>query len=121
MGSIKGDFIIRGLTREGRRFRPSDWAERLCGIMSQFGGGRMSYSPHVYPVSSDGVKCVMVEARLAEVEPMAYKFLVGFASDNELQVSEVCAIHPEAEAQRTAARAAVGSAAGVTAKATQDA
>jgi hypothetical protein len=92
------DFIIRGLTREGRRFRPSDWAERLCGIMSQFGGGRMSYSPHVYPVNSDGVKCVMVEARLAEVEPMAYHFLVGFARDNELQVSEVCAIHPEAAA-----------------------
>jgi hypothetical protein len=96
MSPSPSDFIIRGLTREGRRFRPSDWAERLCGIMSQFGGGRMSYSPHVYPVSSDGVKCVMVEARLAEVEPMAYQFLVGFARDNELQVSEVCAIHPEA-------------------------
>jgi hypothetical protein len=93
MRRIEGDFIIRGLTQEGRRFRPSDWAERLCGIMSQFGGGRMSYSPHVYPITSDGVKCVMVEHELASVEPMAYNFLVGFARDNELQVSEVCALH----------------------------
>jgi hypothetical protein len=98
----EGDFIIRGLTCEGRRFRPSDWAERLCGIMSQFGGGRMSYSPHVYPITSDGVKCVMVEHELAGVEPMAYSFLVGFARDNELQVSEVCAFHPGADAPRQA-------------------
>ncbi|MBL8428197.1 MAG: DUF3579 domain-containing protein, partial [Dechloromonas sp.] len=25
-------FIIVGLTKEGRKFRPSDWAERLCGV-----------------------------------------------------------------------------------------
>ena len=30
-------FIIVGLTKEGRKFRPSDWAERLCGVMSAFG------------------------------------------------------------------------------------
>ena len=43
-------FIIVGLTREGRKFRPSDWAERLCGVMSAFGADhRMSYSPYVRP------------------------------------------------------------------------
>jgi len=70
----------------GGPFRPSDWAERLCGVMSAFGSdGRMQYSPYVYPVSSNGVKCVVVDVRLREIEPMAYNFLMNFAKDNELE------------------------------------
>lgn len=81
------EFVIVGLTKDGKRFRPSDWAERLCGVMSQFGAdNRMQYSPYVQPVLSDGVKCVVVDARLHEVEPQAYRFLVNFAKDNELQL-----------------------------------
>jgi hypothetical protein len=81
------EFLIRGVTLDGRRFRPSDWAERLCGVMSQFGAdGRVAYSPYVYLVNLDGVKCVVVDGRLREMEPMAYYFLVGFARDNELEV-----------------------------------
>ena len=34
------EFVIVGLTKDGKRFRPSDWAERLCGVMSQFGARR---------------------------------------------------------------------------------
>ncbi|MCU0804503.1 MAG: DUF3579 domain-containing protein [Burkholderiales bacterium] len=81
------EFLIRGVTLDGRRFRPSDWAERLCGVMSQFGAdGRVAYSPYVHLVNLDGVKCVAVDGRLREAEPMAYHFLVGFARDNELEV-----------------------------------
>ena len=29
-------YIIVGLTSEGKRFRPSDWAERLSGVLSAF-------------------------------------------------------------------------------------
>jgi hypothetical protein len=28
------EFIIQGVTLDGKPFRPSDWAERLCGVMS---------------------------------------------------------------------------------------
>ena len=28
--------IIHGKTLEGQRFRPSDWAERLAGVLSHF-------------------------------------------------------------------------------------
>jgi hypothetical protein len=81
------EFVIRGVTQEGKPFRPSDWAERLCGVMSAFGSdGRMQYSPYVFPVTSAGVKCVVVDVHLNEVEPMAYNFLLNFAKDNELQV-----------------------------------
>jgi len=89
MSSRTEEFVIRGVTLAGKRFRPSDWAERLCGVMSAFGSdGRMQYSPYVYPVSSDGVKCVVVDARLREIEPMAYNFLLNFAKDNELEVRQ---------------------------------
>ncbi len=80
-------FVIVGLTREGKRFRPSDWAERLAGIMAVFGAGRrMAYSPYVQPGNRHGEKCVFVDARLHDVEPMAYTFISNFAKDNELQV-----------------------------------
>ena len=79
--------VIQGITVQGRAFRPSDWAERLCGIMSSFGGDQqMRYSPYVRPVMLDGVRCVVVEPSLAEVEPRAYRFLLDFAHDNELIV-----------------------------------
>jgi len=83
------EFVIIGLTRAGKPFRPSDWAERLAGVMAQFGGASpVRFSPYCYPVVSNGVKCVVVDARIREVEPLAYHFLVNFAADNELQVRE---------------------------------
>ena len=57
--------------------------------MSAFGGDhRMQYSPFVHPVTANGVRCVVVDARLEQVEPMAYRFLLNFAKDNELQVRD---------------------------------
>jgi hypothetical protein len=83
------EFVIRGVTTEGKPFRPSDWAERLCGVMAAFGNDhRMQYSPFVHPVTANGVRCVVVDVRLEELEPMAYRFLVSFAKDNELQVRD---------------------------------
>jgi hypothetical protein len=83
------EFVIQGVTLDGRPFRPSDWAERLCGVMAAFGGDhRMQYSPYVHPVTANGVRCVVVDARLEEIEPMAYRFLLGFAKDNELRTRE---------------------------------
>jgi hypothetical protein len=81
------DFVIVGLTSDGRAFRPSDWADRLCGIMSQFGSdGRMKYSPYVQPVRLSGTIGVAVSARLRDIEPLAWNFLLGFARDNDLQM-----------------------------------
>src|ERR1700737_1314510 len=78
------EFVIQGETLDGKPFRPSDWAERLCGVMSAFGGDhRMQYSPFVHPITANGVRCVVVDVRLEELEPMAYRFLLSFAKDNE--------------------------------------
>jgi hypothetical protein len=81
-------FVIVGVTLAGRQFRPSDWADRLCGIMSVFGAERrMSYSPFVQPGTTEGFKCVFVDARIRDIEPMAYTFMVNFAKDNQLKVA----------------------------------
>ncbi|MES2771289.1 MAG: DUF3579 domain-containing protein [Pseudomonadota bacterium] len=87
-------FIIIGRTNAGSDFRPSDWAERLCGVLSAFGSAKkMKYSPYVGPGNYDGCKAVFVDGRLHEVEPMAYRFILNFAQDNDLQcVDGVCAI-----------------------------
>lgn len=93
--SAKEVFIL-GLTQEGRTFRPSDWAERLAGVMSQFRpggatpGSHLSYSPWCVPNTLEGNKCVIVHTDLRDEEPMAWSFVMNFAKDNGLQVVEAC-------------------------------
>jgi hypothetical protein len=83
------ELVIQGVTLDGKLFRPSDWAERLCGAMSALGGDHhMQYSPFVYPITAKGVRCVVVDLRLEEIEPAAYRFLLSFARDNELRVRD---------------------------------
>ena len=83
------ELVIQGVTLDGKPFRPSDWAERLCSVMAAFGAEhRMQYSPYVHPVTAAGVRCVVVDVRLEEVEPMAYRFLISFAKDNELKTRD---------------------------------
>lgn len=81
-------FTIIGTTSAGKTFRPSDWSDRLCGVMSSFGSQRkMRYSPFVRPgCLITGEKCVFVDARLYALEPLAYNFLLHFGRDNDLKV-----------------------------------
>ncbi|MFL6659524.1 MAG: DUF3579 domain-containing protein [Massilia sp.] len=91
---LANEFFILGLTSDGKQFRPSDWAERLCGVMSCFqpegAGGRMQFSPYVWPTMLNGVKAVVVNSDLQKLEPLAYHFIRDFAKDNDLQVVDAC-------------------------------
>lgn len=79
------EIVIVGMTAAGRAFRPSDWAQRLCGMMSVFSEDRhLSYSPYLKPVISAGTHCVVVDRKLERIDAVAYTFLLGFARDNEL-------------------------------------
>lgn len=92
------EVFIQGITKEGRTFRPSDWAERLAGAMSSFRpegvvssrSAYIGYSPYCVPRVINGVKCVIVNEALKQVEPMAWDFVMNFARDNNLQVAEAC-------------------------------
>ena len=91
-------FFIQGLTRDGKAFRPSDWAERLAGAMSSFRpegtvrgiAAYIGYSPYCVPNTVGGVKCVIVSEALRDIEPMAWDFVMNFARDNDLQCTEAC-------------------------------
>jgi hypothetical protein len=79
------EIVIQGITASGQPFRPSDWAERLCGMMSVFGeDSRLSYSPFLKPIMAAGIRCVVVDVKLEQLDPAAYQFLIAFARDNEL-------------------------------------
>ena len=83
---------ILGKTSDGKTFRPSDWAERLAGVMSQFRpggshvGSHLGYSPWCVPSALQGVNCVILHPDLRDHDVMAWDFLMGFARDNDLQV-----------------------------------
>ncbi len=106
--SSNKEVFIQGLTSDGRVFRPSDWAERLAGVLSAFRpggaapGDRLSYSPWCVPTQVGGVSCVVVNEALREANVMAWDFAMNFARDNDLQLSEACLLPEPAEAAAAA-------------------
>lgn len=52
----------------------------------------IGYSPFVRPTLIGGVKCVVVDERLRELERMAFDFVMNFARDNDLPVTEGCTL-----------------------------
>jgi len=105
--SVAREFFIQGVTVDGRTFRPSDWAERLCGVMACFrpegSGGphaHLGYSPYVRPTVLGGVKSVVVSEDLRQIEPLAYHFVVNFAKDNDLQIVDACLLPEPKRLQR---------------------
>ena len=90
------EVFIQGVTQDGKVFRPSDWADRLCGVMSPYRpggpqpGSHLTYSPWCVPTLINGVRCVVVNAELRIAEPMAWDFAMNFAKDNDLQMAEAC-------------------------------
>jgi hypothetical protein len=90
------EILIHGITHAGRAFRPSDWPERLCGVLAPFRpggvqsgqGAHLGYSPYARPVLVEGVRCVVIDRRLRDIEPMAFDFALGFARDNDLPLWE---------------------------------
>lgn len=99
MNSSAQYLVIHGTTLNGQRFRPSDWAERLAGVLSRFRPdgqvpSPLSYSPYATPRILDGERCVLIDHRLRDREPLAWKFACDFAASNQLQTSEMGPAEP---------------------------
>jgi Protein of unknown function (DUF3579) len=100
ISEAKQKFYIQGKTLDGSLFRPSDWVERLCGVMAQFGSThtghslrQLAYSPYVQPAELNGIKSVLIDEAIANIEPKALDFLYNFAKDNKLPiiyVKDIC-------------------------------
>ena len=106
------ELLIQGVTRDGKAFRPSDWAERLAGAMCSFRpdgapagyAAFIGYSPYCVPRVVSGIKCVIVSEALHDIEPMAWDFVMNFARDNGLVVVDPSASDSAAVADAGPAR-----------------
>ncbi len=89
MSSDIEKIFIRGVTREGNKFRPSDWAERLYYALATYDHNRrLVFNPMVNLKQGDKFKCVVINPRLEDAEPMTFDFLVDFARSNNLEVTD---------------------------------
>jgi len=99
MSSNPPTFVIEGITLDGAIFRPSDWIERLIDTVSSYGADRRSrrgsYSGpdrrrqqvgFLRAQVLEGRKCLVVDARLQEANPAAFRFLQEFIQSNRLRV-----------------------------------
>ena len=82
-------WVIRGVTEEGKKLRPSDWIERISSTLASFGSDqRLQYSTAVAPCMINGEKCLVVARNLNDVNPDAYEFVMNFAKSNQLSIRE---------------------------------
>lgn len=81
--------IIKGVTCNGKKFRPSDWAERMSGALSTFGRDqRIRYSPMLQPLTINGVKCISIDPSLKDIYPEMYSYIMHWVDINQLNITE---------------------------------
>ena len=81
----EGDyFVIRGETRNGKKFRPSDWCDRLHCTLRALGDESDYYAEFVHIANLPGGKCLIVNTSLKDINAILYNFFVNFAADNNL-------------------------------------
>lgn len=79
--------VIEGITEQGKTFRPSDWAERMSGLMASYKNSRIYYSPLLQPsINTEGFKCVLLDPKLKESSPEIYQSILDFAKVNNLKI-----------------------------------
>ena len=81
-------FIIEGVMEDGRKFRPSDWVERLSAALGSFGSDHRLRYGRVRPFFLNGEKCLQVEKCLEDEDPVGFEFVRSFARANGLRISE---------------------------------
>lgn len=87
MANIPEEIIIQSITRDGKRFRPSDWVDRICSSYATFGDDRkLRYSPYLKPEMIDGVRCLAVDMQLRTANPDGFEELMQFAEENNLNI-----------------------------------
>lgn len=82
--------LIEGVTKSGEIFRPSDWAERMCGCLASFTNRRMVYSPQLRPIieGENSRKCLVLDPKLKETNPDIFECVMKFAGENHLKIDE---------------------------------
>ncbi len=85
---LPDEIIIEGITIDGNIFRPSDWVDRLCGMLAVFDNQKVSYSNYLRPMMIENMNCVAVKKELEIKRPSVFNFIMQFAADNRLKLFE---------------------------------
>ena len=87
--NMSAGLIIYGVREDNRKFRPSDWAERISATLAVFGRDhKLRYSEYAQPCIIEGQKCLVVTRGLREMDHAAYEFILDFAHANQLRIQE---------------------------------
>ena len=89
MGKDNAKLVIESVVEDGRKFRPSDWIERISTVTATFGADhRLHYADEVQPRMINGEKCLVVDKSLEQRDPVAYQYILQFARMNRLRMRE---------------------------------
>ena len=81
------NLVITSTMENGKRFRPSDWIERISSTLASFQvDNRLRYSQGVQPCIIDGEPCLIVASWLETADRVAYDFVMDFARSNQLKI-----------------------------------
>ncbi|MDG6773206.1 DUF3579 domain-containing protein [Thiomicrorhabdus sp. ZW0627] len=84
-------YIIQGYTEDGRKFRPSDWIDRIASMMASYGTAhRLVFSELLHPELYEGEKCLIIDTELEIKNPIMFQYVMNFVKSNKLKMSRVC-------------------------------
>lgn len=94
--AVQCRYIIQGVTEDGRKFRPSDWIDRIASMGASYGAShRLVFSDMLHPELYEGEKCLMIDMALEQQNPNMYEHVMNFVTSNKLKMSKVCDIDEE--------------------------
>ena len=83
VGMMMGVFFLASAMAQYRPGNRPGKAGRSAAAVRQ---AQLGYSPLVVPSERAGTRCVIIDPRLCDVEPLAWSFCLNFARDNGLKV-----------------------------------
>lgn len=78
--------IIESIKKDGSKFRPSDWIERLSDSIGTFESGRpLHFSKKCKPGVVNGEKCLILDDSLEDTNKNAFNYIMDFVKSNNLR------------------------------------
>ena len=82
--------FITGKTTEGVRFRPSDFADRLSGVINVLEEDEYDECKDMIHLTTfSGNRGLLINTELETINPKLYKFFMDFIEKNDLQVESI--------------------------------
>lgn len=79
--------LIVGRNGDGTKFRPTEWSQRIAGLVSHFQENHLTYSACVQPeILMDGTRAVRLDSKLKTGAPEIFEQIMSFVRENGLTI-----------------------------------